>query len=195
MNHSKVYRKLPNNFKKVYRFGGSNDQATSLLINMLSIVMIVPLVIFYGFINKELFWFFKPLEMLYFAVILFVSFLVTIFLHELIFSLFVRRKNKEINLKIKGLLVKTNIQDFYFEKKYYLNAIYFTNAIILSLLILSLFVFKNAWSIFYFLIVFHLAAYFGDAFTIFQILKHNQCVLIQEQHKELTLYEKVDTND
>lgn len=159
MNHSKVYRKLPNNFKEVYRFGGSNDQATYLLINMLSIVTIVPLVIFYGFINIELFWFFKPLEMLYFAVILFVSFLVTIFLHELIFSFFIRRENKEINLKIKGLLVKTNIQDFYF------------------------------------LIVFHLAAYFGDAFTELQILKHNPCVLIQEQHKELTLYEKVDTND
>jgi hypothetical protein len=182
---TKSYNYLPENYVEDFQIDLLKDKKKLLMINVLSLVLLIPVVLAYYLIIT---FTDKTLEITvensptWKLMISIVSMLVYIVVHELIHAIFFKLGTKEkVKFGFHGIMASASVPGVYFYKKPYLLAGLAPAAIMSVVFIIPMF-FLNDYDLFLLFLLFavHFSGCVGDFYIAIKLLKYPSDTLVED---------------
>ncbi|MDT8336591.1 MAG: DUF3267 domain-containing protein [Candidatus Izemoplasmatales bacterium] len=182
---TKSYNYLPENYVEDFQIDLLKDKKKLLLINVLSLVLLIPVALAYyliiNFTDKTLEITVENLPT-WKLMISIVSMLVYIIVHELIHAIFFKLGTKgKVKFGFHGIMASASVPGVYFYKKPYLLAGLAPAAIMSVVLIIPMFFF-NDYDLFLLFLLFsvHFSGCVGDFYIAIKLLKYPEDTLVED---------------
>ncbi len=191
MRKLQSHSSLPENYVLDYSINLDTDKKMMILLNVMSLVMILPFalgIILYNIFSQSAFEFRLYLTD---ALITVVGFLVIIMIHEFIHGIFFKLGTDEkVNYKFHIYAFSASVKGVYFYKKHYLLTGLAPFIIITPILILLMFLLPAYAYMIYLVIAIHTSGCIGDFYVAYKVLKYPKEALIEDYGVGMNIYKK-----
>ncbi|MDD3999904.1 MAG: DUF3267 domain-containing protein [Bacilli bacterium] len=182
----KSFKDLPEGYKKVDALDLKEDKRLLILVNVLSILLILPFIPLYIVFNYKI----SNTQIYVSVLFIFIGYIIIIIIHELIHGIFFKLGTKEkIKYRFHGVYASASVDHIYFKKNHYLVVSLAPVVILTIVLSILAYIFCEDYFLhFYILIAIQFGSAAGDFYVVYRLLKHDKNTLIRDYGVGMEFY-------